>query len=288
MEKNIKKPDGVFLRESSPFLAATPGYYHFFHSSQDRINDITKIKIDAFNGGTIEIPTGELVIADAFQGLQQAHNPRLKIKPGTYNTMVTTADLSHDLSGKKEKFAYFTIIIDEELFAERWEKQIDLMEAGHNPNISPENLLMTWQSYLPPPGWTEEETVEKLEITTGAMAVLDLNVGKKGLPPNIPEKGMGWYETLFEHGVPRSWFDAMDSNEPYKYGYANFYLPNLEHLDQPSPGNVILCRTGGGDGSYYIYKEMLSTNNPLEEKLIALHVDFQVIPKNPRKLPHET
>ncbi len=283
MESNIKKPDGVFLIESSPFLATTPGHYHFIHRYEDQENSITKVNLDVFSGGEIEVPTGELILADAFHGLQQAHNPRLKIKPGVYNTVVTVANFSHSLSRKKQKFAYFTIIIDEKLFAERRAKQIDLIEVGHNPNISQETLLMTWQSYLPPPGWIEEESVEEIEITTGAMAVLDLSVGRSGLPPNTPESGVGWYEALFEHGVPRSWFDTMDSHEPYMSGYANFYLPSMEHSDQPSPGNMILCRADSGSGSYYIYKEVALVQNALEEKLIALHVDFQAIPRNHMK-----
>lgn len=137
-------------------------------------------------------------------------------------------------------------------------------------------------------------------ISSGTAAMVDAELFARYMPDDSPVAGQGWYDRLFEQGLPGSWFDKMDFEEHYRRGAANIPLPGA-----PMDHSLVLSQSGFGDHTYTVFGEFAfdySTHtgedataltglddeefeDEREPALVALHLDFRVIPFDPHRSP---
>lgn len=226
---------------------------------------------------------GPIYSQNVTQTIQQPKNDLTK------NDLTSSFDESdsNDLPYLKMfRNAYLTLIIDKQKWIQRqsWiEQQQEKEQSCAIPKKALRFLHLTNDGQPPNEIPLDEETFIGVAISAGTCAMVDDEALKDGMPPNVKEPG--WDKTLFEHGVPHSWFDQMDSNSPLPHGIANIRLPLIKNQEDDS--NLILCEAGYGDGYYPVVGEYafdpLSPESELSAHptLIAIHVDFQVIPNDP-------
>jgi hypothetical protein len=99
-------------------------------------------------------------------------------------------------------------------------------------------------------------------VDTGTACFVDDSV----VGPCMPDPNT-WYEGLFEHEKPDSWFKRMDDPDHIRVGVANIVLPLARNGE-----NLIMLHSGWGDGVYPVVGSFDSAGN-----LLAVHIDFFVL-----------
>ena len=270
--------DWLYERDQAPFLALCRGRFGFLHTSPDRHSGIAVRQLSTAPLGDLHVPSGAVVAGDPFQGLKPSGNPRYPMPAGSHRVIQTLARVGEDDRIAAIRTAYLSIVYRPDLLALRQEQQRKALADGQDPAVSRKFLSLA-HPILPEGSFSEAETRRLLRpgfpVLTGVLAVADAAGFEERMPINRMEPGHGWLETLFEHGVDNSWFDHLDSSQPWPKGSSNHPLPGSEQDDGHPQANVVLCQTGWGDGRYHAYIETL------EGVPVALHVDFQVIPNDP-------
>lgn len=252
----------------------TRGVFHFLHTSTDRSTGVAVRQLSTIPMGQLALPSGRLLIEDPFRSLRSYLNRSFTLPPGIYRAVQTVARIGEDGEANQYRAAYLSLILDEDLLEERRKHQQALLAQGLDPQISP-TCLEPLHPDLPNDSLSEQQWRRMAQpsvfILTGTVALADQERFELLMPSDEPESGEQWLETVFEHGLPGSWFDALDASAPLPAGSASVGLPHGEDLDR-----VILCQTGWGDGQYAIVVEHTEQGQP-----IALHIDFGVIPSDP-------
>lgn len=263
--------DHLYERRSSPFLAMTRGSFEFLHTSTNGQAGIAFRQLSVAPLGTLGLPSGQLLLGDPFGGLQHENNVWFSAPPGHHPVFLTLAAVGEDKQlTAAQRAAYVSVVFDGPAIARRQESQRQSVLRKEDPSV-PREFLQSLQAMLPNGSFSEDEARLKLrpgvQITSGSMALSDAQRFEALMPPNIPDSGRGWLERFFEHGIKGSWFDAMDAGHPWPKGCCNVALP-----DGTESENVIICPSGWGDGRYAVVMEFD------QDKPIALHVDFEVVP----------
>lgn len=266
--------DYCYERTTSPFLAMTRGLFHFLHTSPNRETGVAVRQLSILPLGTLHLPTGRLLIEDPFKSLRPHLNRAFVVEPGEYRVVQTVARIGEDEHAHQSRSAYLSLVLDEVRMAERRHWQQQQMEYRQDPQVD-EALRSPFFPELPRDSFSEQQwkrmAKPSVSVLTGTVALADQDRFELLMPSDQHDMGEGWLETVFDHGLPGSWFDALDASTPLPVGSAQVQLPQGKATDQ-----VILCRTGWGDGQYPVSLEHSQDGHP-----IALHVDFGLIPSDP-------
>ena len=266
--------DFCYERRQSPFLALTPGAFHFLHTSPDTHTGVAVRKLSIESLGSLNIPTGRLLLGDPFRGLQESGNVWHAVPAGQHPVILTLAQVGEDDRIAALRTAYVSVVFEPEALAQRQAEQRRAQATGRDPAVPPEALAPSFP-HLPNGSFSQEEamalTKRWVTVCTGCLALADVEAFEELMPPNRAEPERGWFERLFETGRPGSWFDALDAAAPWPRGASNHLLPDAEKEE-----NIVLCSSGWGDGRYQVVLEHAS-----DGRLVALHVDFQVVPFDP-------
>lgn len=265
--------DHCYPRRSSPFLALTRGCFEFQHTSTDNTTGVALRRLSVAPLGMLKVNSGKLVIGDPFALLQHEENVWYDVPAGEHPVFLTTAAVGEDKTlTAGQRIAYVSVVFDTQALAHRQEQQRVRLATGADPSVASEQLVEQLAE-LSTGSFSEAETASKLRpgipVLSGSVALSDVESFEALMPPNL-SNGQGWLERLFEHGLSGSWFDAMDQAEPWPRGCANLTLPDAPHEE-----NIVICPTGWGDGRYAVILEWDDQQRP-----IALHIDFQVIPRD--------
>jgi Protein of unknown function (DUF4241) len=103
-----------------------------------------------------------------------------------------------------------------------------------------------------------------LSVNSGTACFVDDEALIQGMPPEED-----WYLNLFDTGRRGSWLAVKEDSGHIREGIANLFLP----LGWDG-SNLILFSAGWGDGVYPIVG-----GYDAEDRLVAVHVDFLVIPR---------
>jgi hypothetical protein len=287
----MNAPAHTYARRLSPFLPLSEGRFAFLHTSSDGRRDVTVQRLEPRALGHLPLPSGQLVVADPFVGMHWEGNRTVALPPGDYAVWQTLAHVEELKEGVRPRAAFLSLVLRPDLLAERQAWQQQQIRNGHDPSL-PEtalSLLHLTAHGQPLEGW-EVAPHERLEavsadIQSGTAAFLDRDGLRAGMPPDTVVPGQGWYDRYFEPGAPESWFDRIDSEEDHAPGAANFALP----LDPQA--RIAMSQSGWGDGAYPVVGEYAFTPTGAgmrrvhPEQLVAVHLDFRVVPRNPRRSP---
>lgn len=278
-----------YSADKTPFLALTPGCFEFERQKNQQIT-IRTVKM-----GELSLPSGMLVISDPFAMLEKRGNLGILIEPDSHcskprSVWSTIVDFNSNEDGKNVHFSkkgYLSIILNETLFQQRkmWQKK-----QKNDPSI-PLSCLRYFhltEDGLPPPDLKDfdEDNFIGVMVDSGTVSMVDAQNLEMYMPPD--ESASNWYDSFFNHGVNHSWFDALDNDSPLPSGLADIPLPFDEMRKEKA--NIVLSESGWGDGHYPVIGEFLVADDPNKKErgiqaqppqLIALHVDFEIIPKNP-------
>jgi hypothetical protein len=103
-----------------------------------------------------------------------------------------------------------------------------------------------------------------LNVDTGTACFVDAAALVYGMPPDDES----WYDDFFDNGSDTSWFNIIDDPSHIREGVANIPLPLATEGT-----NLIMYRTGWGDGSYPVIGGYDATG-----VLVAVHIDCFVLP----------
>lgn len=207
------------------------------------------------------------------------------IQQNTSHVRTSPAFLDEKPEPKFFRNAYLTLVVHPEKWMERqkWvQTQQQQQQSPAIPKMALRYLHLTSDGHPPHEIPNNEETFIGVPIDAGTCAMVDDEALIEGMPSESNEPG--WDKALFDHGVPHSWFDAMDSGSPLPQSMANIRLPLLR--DTTNQSNLVLCESGYGDGYYPIIGEYaFDPTQPTAElsarpTLIAIHVNFQIIPED--------
>lgn len=275
----------------NPLLAGLTGVFSVLeNSATGQPQGGVSIVLSTTLLGNLVLPTGKLAVTDPFAEMTRGGNPGILLAPGSYKVWVTRAgfpddrtispepdsihsrdpDAGQGLRAVSGRNAYLTLVLDEPLWAARTAcpakealRYFHLTLDGH------------------PPAHVEEfgeGEFAGVGISAGTCALVDDGALVDDMPPDVP--GDGWADTVFDHGLDGSWFDAMDAATRYPAGCANLPLPLATTGPYGTP-NVILAESGYGDGYYAVIGEYdpASLASGHAPHLIAIHVDFAVVPR---------
>ncbi len=263
--------DYLYERRSSPFLALTRGSFEFLHTSPNGQTGIAFRQLSVAPLGHLSVPSGQLLIGDPFSMLQHENNVWFPVPKGKHQVLLTQAAVGEDKRlTAGQRAAYVSVVFDAEALARRQDEQRIRLLAHDDPSV-PFDRLHPTLPVLPDGYFSEAEARQKsrpgIAVLSGSIALSDVRNFEALMPPNLQHSGRGWLERFFEHGIPGSWFDAMDAEDTWPKACCNVSLP-----DATNGENIVICPTGWGDGRYPV---ILETEG---EKTIALHLDFQVVP----------
>jgi hypothetical protein len=208
------------------------------HSDGDSRFDLSLVRC-----GSLQVPSGRLVVCDPFAFMMPEDNPAVDIPPGEYPVVVTLAALKNE-AGEVTQYreAYASLLIED---SEEVRRQfIPLLGPNEDP---PE----------PKPGEYTGFCVD-----AGTACFVDQQSLTRGMPD-----GSTWHEDLFENDRSDCWFARMDDPNHIRDGIANIPLPK-----DPSV-NLILFHSGWGDGVFPVVGGYNAADN-----LVAVHIDFHVAP----------
>lgn len=298
-------------KNQSPLLAGMTGTFSF----EDRL-----LHLKATPLGNLIMPKGMLTVVDPFADMTRGGNLGIFLPPQSKNSAqyavwVTQAhavsttdmsDMSHGNEGDVSKGqisqddldpdnldnsvkelprnAYLTLVIQPEVWSARQQWVSKHQQNDLECNIPKEALrfLHLTSDGHPPAGLADlyEDEFVGVAVSSGTCAFVDDTTLVEGMPPDVP--GNGWADSVFDHGLTHSWFDAMDAETPLPIGMANLPLPLFNQKSSNQP-NIILCESGYGDGYYPVIGEYAFDYKNQEKTypvplLIAIHVDFKVVP----------
>lgn len=186
--------------------------------------------------GLLHLPTGHLVVADPFQGMTRRGMPTLTLPAGDYRVLGTLARRPGE-KAPVERWAGLTLVLDEDAWSRRLAWQQRWLERDVQASIPEEARL--------PLVHEDAEAPWLLAAPSGVVVVLDAQSLQQGMPFEVTESP--WFETVFDHGVEHSWFDALDSAQPP--GASAVVLPRLA-ADPSGRCLAVACSTGWGAGTY--------------------------------------
>lgn len=227
--------------------------------------------------GWIQVPSGQLLVGDPFQGLSRHGNPALAVAPGRYRVVRT---LREDADGQTHPL-FLSLILSEPLLEERqiwqrrrlerdgsdaWPAHV-LSEAGEADDEGDEDRVSFWTA-----------------SASGCVGLVDVDLFAQGMPPDSEEEGGSWYDRLFEHGRPDSWFDQMDAEGTVGPGAALIVLPHLPEAQ--------IAVAQGASGPKRVFREHAFTQSSTpeeaaeedeileelirhEQPVVALHIDLR-------------
>jgi hypothetical protein len=259
------QPDHLYTASALPFLAMTRGHFHWAQGEQ-------RVQLSILPLGELFLPSGQLLIEDPFHFLRPHLNRHFPAPLGRHSVFQTMARLG---TGDSEplRAAYLSVVFNEELMNKRRQAQKDRLHQGQDPSLD-RALLTPLFPTLPRDSFSERDwermSQPSVPVLTGTLALADLTRFEGLMPSDLPDIGEGWLETVFDHGVPGSWFDALDNEAPFPPGTANIQLPEGHEEDR-----IVLARTGWPNGTFPICLETSDQGEPL-----ALHIDFDVLPSS--------
>ena len=188
--------------------------------------------------GTLDLPSGRLVIADPFAALQHTGNAYVDVPPGSYPVEVTLADVSGKDDGSHIREAYVSVLLSSE------------------PEVVRRPLT-------PSPRGTVDRELGHEEyvgfgVDSGSGCLVDAASLATAMPPEDE------WSQVFDDGTERSWFALMDAVGNPHAGLANVVLPLAKNEE-----NIVLFQTGWGDGYYAIVGGFDAAG-----RLVAVHVDL--------------
>jgi hypothetical protein len=279
------------LLPENPLLAGLNGVFSVLeNSATGQSHDGVSIVLSTTPLGNLVLPTGKLAVTDPFAEMTRGGNPGILLAPGSYKVWVTRAGFPDDgnLSPASHsahpasmgtdgdgqtalgRNAYLTLVLDEVFWRARTSSPAkDSLRYFH----------LTLDGH--PPAHVEEfgeGEFAGVGVSAGTCALVDDGALVDDMPPDVP--GDGWADTVFDHGLDGSWFDAMDAATLYPAGCANLPLPLATTGPYGTP-NIILAESGYGDGYYAVIGEYdpASLKNGHAPQLVAIHVDFAVVPR---------
>lgn len=282
--------DHCYSRRTSPFLPLTEGVFQFLHSSTDRVHGIEARGLRPYLLGHLSVPSGRLLIGDPVGELRRNGNPYLRIPPGRYCIWQTLADVSEQQSGNPLRVAYLTLVLEPALLHRRWQWQQERLLNDRSPAVPMHALRALSLRARDEDDEILDAENEGIFVSSGTVALADAEAFARRMPDDRP--GSSWYDRLFEKGVPGSWFDALDSDTPYRKGAAHVLLPGGSDHE-----TVVLSQSGWGDGVYCVIAEHAFdygdeadlhpelVRNPLK---VAIHLDFRVVPFDPARPVYPT
>lgn len=286
----------TYGRKQSPFLAMSDGLAAFLHTSNDGVSDIAMRKLECAPLGILPLPSGVMCVVDPFVTMRRNGNPGVIVPGVQAQIWQTLAHFGEYREGARPRVAYLSMVFDEAAMEARRYWQRGRRLDGLDPSVPVAALEC---AALTPEGrpfreeeWDADDLPECLyaDIQSGTIAVLDSQGVVEGMPEDCETVGDGWYEALFEHGKPGSWFDRMDGEHHYRVGAANFPLPLAGSSGEP---RIVLSQSGFGDGRYPVIAERVFLNDegryPSDKTMgaiIAMHVDFGIVPRSPHNPPY--
>lgn len=290
-------------RRSSPVLALTEGAFQFLHTSIDRIHGIASRGLKSYGLGVLPLPSGHLMIGDPFSDQRRAGHRGIQVPPGRYGVWQTLADVGGDQGQGGVRVAYLSLVLRPDLLKRRQSWQEGQMAVRRSPALPVHALRYAPLCWTPsePKGGAEGGTPEDPDhdeadflfgpvdqagvvVQSGTVALADAWAFARQMPSEGGSPGTSWYDRLFEHGLPGSWFDLLDSQDHLRRGAANLPLPGAD----VDGDRVVLSQSGWGDGTYlllaeYALDEPDETRGLLSPPLVALHLDFRVVPFCPSR-----
>ena len=188
--------------------------------------------------GELRVPSGLLEASDPFMAL--GDGPVFELEPGSYQTFVTVADISPEQDGSHTREAYLSLIVAEGIVA--------TVEAASSVRGAP-----------------ARDEYWGVGVDTGTVAFSDHEAVQRCMPLETPDAP--WYQTVFGHEGPDSWFALMDSPEHIRAGVANIVMPLATDGE-----NIVLSHSGWGDGFYPVLVAKDSAG-----KILAFHIDLLVV-----------
>lgn len=206
--------------------------------------DQQTLELQVINCGSLEVPSGRLVVCDPFAAMSPGGNNYIQIPPGKYPVKVTLADVSEHLDQSHLREAYATVVVSEES---------EVRRSFHH--LLPEGEAV-------PDGLDAEEYIG-FPVDSGTACFVDDTVIASGMPN--PDT---WYETVFDNGSNDSWFYRMDNPNEIREGIANIVLPKAKNGE-----NIVIIHSGWGDGVYPVI-----VGYDAYGKIARVHIDFLVVP----------
>ncbi len=258
-------PDHLYEHTSAPFLALTRGRF-LFQGSQAVVCQFSLAPL-----GTLQVASGRLLIEDPFRSLRPYLNRSFPLPPGNHRVVQTVVHIGEEGRTPEPCTAYLSLILDERALQSRRELQARQVLEGKDPQI-PAALLYPIIPVLPNDSFSEKQwesmVLPSVEILTGTVALADQDCFEDLMPSDRYDREEGWLETVFDHGLPNSWFDALDETSLWPKGSTNIRLPNGSEDDR-----IVLCSTGRGAGRYGVVEEKNE-----QGQTVAVHLDFKVLP----------
>lgn len=260
------KFDFIFNNQN-PFLALVEGKFQFTGAKTEQK------ELHIVKSGIISVPSGKLMITDPFFLMHKENNPFIIMPSGNYQTYITVSDSSDSFTGEPEfvKEAYLSIIIDKKAMKERIAIQEKNIFSGINPAVDSKRLAFMN---------IEQENISKKEdkgslfvgvsTVSKVIAIADSDNIRDSMPDETEKP---WFENFFNYDVTNSWFDTMDNPEHIRCGSANIRLPKTSEMKN-NFNNIVLTYCGRDDFAIPAIAELNEEN----QKIIAIHLDFGVIP----------
>lgn len=256
------------FKKESPFLALVEGKFKFSNSKKIEQKELHIIK-----AGEISVNSGKLAITDPFYLMHKENNPYIVIPKGNYSTYITVSDDSKNFTGEPEnvKEAYLSIVIDDNEIKKRISRQEKNVFLKKNPAVDRTtlSLLDLIQDRSDP--INSDFDYKGIKSVSKVIGVADLLNIKNSMPY---EKKMPWFENFFNYGVEYSWFDLMDNPNHIRMGSANIELP-IKSKEPNNLNNIIITYCGRDD---FVIPAIIEYSTTSPKKIIAIHLDFGVIP----------
>jgi hypothetical protein len=200
------------------------------------VPDGRSVQLTVIDLGELRIESGLLGACDPFVNLDAPLV--IPVVPGSYPVRVTIADVSEGQDGSHLREAYLSVVLSE----------ADSVAVEPAPSI--EGAPEAGQSWGVP-------------VDAGTVGFVDAEAAATFMPG----QGVDWYAEIFDSGEPDSWFAQMDSDHPLPAGLANIVLPLAMRGE-----NLILCRSGWGDGFYPITRTLGADGTTT-----GIHIDLCVV-----------
>lgn len=217
--------------------------------------------------GKIGLQSGKLLVGDAFQqGFSSTNNPWINTPSGifdVFNSFSFQKTLEHKIKNIKNN--YISIVFNQEKIQKRIKNDTLNLTSGIPPLF--ESRMEKLEKKVPSEFYSEGE-IQVLKKThfmgiSGTGLIVDKENFESLMPFSLD--GNEWLETVFEHGVNHSWFDAIDEDVYLTKGFANQPLPLGEKHK-----NVVLfpIKQGKVNNVWGEYD--------LEDEMIALHLELNI------------
>lgn len=217
--------------------------------------------------GHIHLPSGKMIVGDAFQGLLSSGNYWFSTPVGVFPVFKSFSFQKREDNGKTKvrniKTNYLTVVFNMSKMEARMKEDLENIPSGLPPLLN--SVLIQAAPSIPSELYSEGE-IEALSkspiyIQTGNVLISDKNNFENLMPLTIT--GSEWLENVFDYDNQDSWFEAVDSDTPWPKGSSNHTLPNGDENQ-----NLIIC-PGKSGGNIKVFEEA-----DKEDEIFALHIEI--------------